>query len=181
MNYPQIRFKPGKFLDREFSDFEKVEAYRAAWEKLETRIMPAICEVLNLEYKQNIIDVYIVTKQKAFSDPLVIGTQYEVEHIVDILTHELLHRLISDNTKETHQKFGKEWDKKFPTDERLILNHILVHAVSQYVYIEVLNDPARLEWDIARCQKNPPYARAWDIVQENGYKKIIEEFVELTR
>lgn len=181
MNFPLIRIKYSRFLDLNFSDFEKVETFNNEWKKCEVRLLSAICEILQLEFKQNTIDVYISSGLRSFSDPMVISHKFSPEEFPDILLHELLHRLISDNTKDTWKKFGKEWDAKTPGEERLVLNHILVHAVSQHVYLDVLNDPVRLDRDIANCQKNPPYARSWEIVKEKGYKNIIKEFIELTK
>lgn len=126
----------------------KIEAYKTEWSKYGNSILTGMTSLLGLQFKQNIIDVYIVTAYKGvFSDPLVIPSSLEPDVFVDTLTHELIHRILTDNTKGSD--ISSILNTLFPTEERLVRNHnIFVHAVHQYIYLDVLKDRSRLEREI---------------------------------
>ena len=68
-----------------------VKAYRKSWENYEARVIK-VCDLYDLEFYQNLIDVYIAPWFGAFSDPLVIGVKHDPDEFVDTLTHELAYR-----------------------------------------------------------------------------------------
>ncbi len=202
MNYPEIRIKDGWLLRANASvylhelwakegdvladdnDMAKiVEAYNKEWKKHEKKILKGMHDLLGLEYRQNIINVYIAPWFHAFSDPLVIGVKYTPEEFVDTLTHELLHRLFTDNTSIPYDKkiLLPEWKKLFGKDYSFgLIVHIPVHAVLKAIYLDVLKDPERLERDI-NWSKNQTdwdasdYLNAWDYIEQNDYKQIINK------
>lgn len=193
MNIPQIRLKYGWHLDNAFDMYlskitEKqpthtkdevlsiMTQYKNEWSKFESKILEAMTEILNLGFNKNIIDVYIVGNyRKAFSDPLVVSSKYDPDVFVDILTHEILHIILTDNDKKLN--VSEIWKKMFPdvTDVKT-LNHIVVHAVHKEIYLNKLKDESRFTRDIEGCQKFKSYKDAWDIVEKNGHLKIIEDF-----
>ncbi|MCW1908320.1 MAG: hypothetical protein KIH63_003185 [Candidatus Saccharibacteria bacterium] len=198
-NYPEIRIKDAwllrenasKFLhelwgkDQELADDalmeKRVAEYEAAWKPYEAKIMNGMCEVVGLEFRQNIIDVYIAPWFAAFSDPLVIGIQNDPDTFVDVLTHELLHRLLTDNTSIDFQtgSLAKEWPKLFGEEHEFgVLVHIPVQAIHKHLYLEVLKEPKRLEREIENYKKETSYdpanyLKAWDYIDQHGYKEII--------
>jgi len=158
---------------------KKVADYRKAWKPFEKQILTSMTDLLDLSFRQNIIDVYIAPWFKAFSDPLVIGVTNEPDQFVDILTHELLHRLLTDNTTIPYEtKILVEWQKLFGKEHTFTtVVHIPVHAVHKAIYLDVLNAPERLERDIAGIKKYKAtdYINAWDYVDKHGYLEIIEK------
>lgn len=123
-----------------------------------------MCELLGLEFHQNTIDVYAAPWFRAFSDPMVVGVKFSDSEFVSALTHELLHRLLTDNTSARNDGPGllHDWAKMFGEGHDIkTLVHIPVHASLEAIYLDVLGEPERLEADIAMCQKNPPYKQAW--------------------
>jgi len=84
--------------------------------------------------------------------------------------------LISDNTTLTLEKIIDFFEKVYPDHNQRTRNHILVHAGHKHLYLNVLKEPRRLTRDIASCKDAPDYAKAWEIVEERGYQKIIDEF-----
>lgn len=158
---------------------KRVESYKKAWQPYEEKIMRAMTDMLGLSFKHNIIDVYIAPWFNAFSDPLVIGVVQEPDAFVDILTHELLHRLLTDNTTlpENFDLFS-EWQKLFGEDHSFgEIVHIPVHAAHKAIYLDVLSEPERLDRDIAMSKDNQStdYINAWKYVDKVGYREIIEE------
>lgn len=153
-----------------------VKAYQKAWKPHEKEILTAMCDVLDLTFRQNIVDVYIAPWFSAFSNPLVVGVKYKPDYFIDVLTHELIHRLLTDNTDMTDSyKLKNEWIKMFGKKHSFKTRiHIPVHAVLKYIYLDVLNEPQRLERDMEECKKWEGYSEAWDYVNAHDYKEIIE-------
>lgn len=192
---PQVRIKDAWLLrenasrylhelwgeNREMASNERmgqiVDGYREAWRPLEKQILQGITETLGLTFRHNVIDVYIAPWFYAFSDPMVIGVIHKPDVFVDVLTHELLHRLLTDNNTVSHDiNMAKEWSRLFGGQHSFkTVVHIPVHAVHKAIYIDVLDSPARLERDIAKCKENgaEAYVEAWDYIEKHGYKEII--------
>lgn len=141
--------------------------------------MQAIQKVTGLKFKQNYIDVYVAPFFGAFSDPLVIGTRSDPDAFVDILIHELIHRICGDNTKypfmqepDWSQVFGKQYPEN-------TLAHIQVHALHKAIYLDYLKEPERFARDLKNSRtynNSEAYKEAWGYVEEKGYREIIRQF-----
>ncbi len=158
---------------------ETVERYNKSWSRYETKILTAMCEVLDLEFKQNIIDAYVAPFGNSFSDPMVISTKYKSERFIEVFTHEVAHRLLTDNSKITSsldKKILNTWRGLFGESHAWnTLVHIPVHALLEYIFVDVLDEPERLNRDIELCSQYPPYADAWTYVESEGYKNILKK------
>jgi len=153
-----------------------VARYQAAWEPYEEKILRGMEELLGLEFYQNTIDVYIAPWFRAFSDPLVMGVKFSDSDFVSTLAHELLHRLLTDNTstRRDDPELIADWEKMIGEGcGAKTLVHIPVHAMLKALYLDILNEPERLQDDIAKCQKNLPYKEAWEYVEAGDYRDII--------
>ncbi len=156
----------------------KVLDYKNAWSVYENRIIPALCDALGVEFNQNIIDIYIAPFSNSFSDPMVISTKYSPDRVIDVITHEVAHRLLTDNNKvpmRDGRKLSQYWKELFGEKDFRVLTHIPVHALLEYIFVDILNEPSRLERDINFCKKFQPYNDAWEYVQEVGYEAIIKQ------
>ncbi len=192
VKFPLIRMQYGWLIDSFFTAQYKVkwpewtqlsrdevlsiiETFKTDWIKEENQILTGIYSITGLEYFQNAIDVYIVSATTlATSEPLIIGCNWP-DKFNDTLTHELIHRLLTDNT--TKFNLGALVKTMFPDiEDRTTRNHVLVHAIHTAVYLDILKDKARLERDITVTSKNPSYKESWRIVNERGYKELIAEF-----
>jgi hypothetical protein len=158
---------------------KRVAKYQKAWKPLEQKILGGMTSTLGLSFRQNIIDVNIAPWFNAFSDPMVIGVMQEPDVFVDTLTHELIHRLLTDNTAIPHETLLlSEWQKLFGKSNTFGTTvHIPVHAVHKAIYLDILKAPKRLERDIEANKKYDAvdYIAAWDYVEKHGYKKIISQ------
>ena len=159
---------------------EKTEIYKNAWQPYEQKILLGMSEIFGLTFRQSEIDVYIAPWFAAFSDPMIIGTKYDPNRFVEVLSHELLHRLITDNTTyHDGDILLKIWKDLFGDQHsKNTLIHIPVHAGLKAIFLDVLNEPQRLENDISLCAKWDHYRNAWEYVQENDYKQIIQKLKE---
>lgn len=135
-----------------------------------------MCELLGLEFRQNIIDVNIAPWFEAFSDPMVIGVAYKPDRFVEVLTHELLHRLLTDNIQSDYgTDYLKRWEKLFGSNHNMnVLLHIPVHAVYQALFDDVLKMPEYTENDRKAMNEYEDYRKAWEYVDKVGYRKIVE-------
>ena len=156
---------------------KKIKLFERIWRKHETKLLRAMCRKLNLQFYQNVIDVYVLPYWyvMGMSKPLIISARIKkADRFVDLLTHELVHRLLSDNTRKL--RVGKIFNKMFRGKSLATRNHILVHATLKYLWLEVLKEDYRLERDIMVCQKYSSYKAAWQYVEKEGYDEIIQNF-----
>jgi hypothetical protein len=161
----------------------RVKEYIQAWQPYESRILSGMTETLGLSFRQNIIDVYIAPWFSAFSDPMVIGVTKKPDIFVDTLTHELIHRLLTDNTATPYTApLLPEWEKLFGKQPTIVqLVHIPVHAVHKAIYLDILREPSRLQRDIKNNEEYGAvdYIEAWSYVEKHGYKTIIRKLRKL--
>ncbi|MFO0704813.1 MAG: hypothetical protein U0517_02425 [Candidatus Andersenbacteria bacterium] len=195
MGQPVIRISYNRLLDPFFRSFfelqhagtpknstytspevvlKKVSEFINAWKKRES-VLEFMQETLSLEFYQNAIDVHVVGFIKhAISSPMIISSTKSVDAFVDSLTHELLHRLVSDNTKKIPA--GKILLNLYPKESRLCRNHIVVHAVLKKIYLEFFKEAERLTAIQVRDKKASAYMRAWELVDTLGADSIIAQF-----
>ncbi len=151
----------------------RTNIFVADWKIHEKEIVSSMQDVLGLQFSENSIPVYLVSRyDTAFSNPLIVSLRYERKQFVPVLVHELAHRLLTTNTKKV--PVGTIWSKMFPKESQLTRNHVLVYATLQYVFLDVLHQPEMLASE--RKIKHPDYVRAWEIVDRRGYKNILAEF-----
>lgn len=179
MKYPEIRFRDSFLLiGAIYNDIEpaymlptaktderdklsresinkKLAEYERAWRPYEQKIVEGICDLLNMEFRQNIIDIYGAPFYTSFSFPMFIATKYDPDRAIEVIAHELLHVLLYDNTSEKLNLFSKEneWRKIFPdVDDANALIHIPVHATLQALFDDILKEPERTKRD-KKCVK----------------------------
>lgn len=193
--YPKLNIKYSKALDLIVLDYvknipkykdwvpptkeevlEKVKEFNEVWNKNSNKILKAICKSLNLYFPQNIIDVYIVSGiPRCFSDPIVIKSRFTPEEFIDTLCHELIHKLLGQNKKNVKKKIVQGFA---PEESETTKNHVLIYAVLKHIYLDILKEPSRLDGNIKTSSEhfNDDYTKAWKIVDETGYNKILSEF-----
>jgi len=70
-----------------------------------------ISTVYGLEWREKEIYCYMTGREEyfAFSDPLTLPFYKTIDVFIDILVHELTHRILQDD-KVNWQKFEKAWE-----------------------------------------------------------------------
>jgi hypothetical protein len=155
---------------------ELAAAVQRSWAAVERRVLDGMCDALGLEFRRNLIDVYVVPGiPRAYSNPVLVPLRDPLRLTVGDIAHELLHLLLTENTRRLDVE--RIWGVMFGVDlDRGVRNHVLVHATLEYVYRHVLYDQALLEWE-RDCHPGSPYALAWELVDAHGgYLEVIEEF-----
>ncbi len=154
------------------------DTYRNAWQPQATVRLKGMCDATGLAFRKHFIDIYCAPFRRALSFPLIIPTKYEPDYAIDVITHEIIHDLLYDNTTFAFDMRAAElrWGRLFPDVRNPIaLLHIPVHAVLQYIYDDILDQPERTVRDKALLEDNPEYSQAWHYVDQHGYLAICEK------
>lgn len=159
---------------------ENTKLFQENWDRDGKMMLQGVCDVLGLSFYRNVIPVYVVNgSPRPFGDPIIIRADFKSpDSFIDVLVHELIHVLFIDNQKKIPWSI---FMKMFPNESPETQNHVIVNAVLKYIYLEVLNNPERLQKDTNRSKKHgsTEYTRAWEIVEERGYRKLISQFVKM--
>jgi endonuclease III len=147
-----------------------IKKIQKLWRKKEKVILSEIAKIVGQEWQEKEITCYVVGKARGFSDPLTIGIKKnDPEFSVDTLIHELIHQIFLQNEdKKSVENMLKKLEKDYPTESRATRIHIVVHAVHKKIYLKFFSQK-RLDLDKWRCEKNPEYKKAWEIVDRDGY------------
>ena len=148
--------------------FGKIKIFREYCEKYNEIIIEALYEITSLQFKRNIIDVFVISAtNRDMSAPIIIRSRYEPDEFLDVLIHELLHVFLGDNKIKQYEIEGESERTK---------NHITLFAIHKYIYLDLLKEPYRLERNIKKSNEgdNKDYARAWEIVNNLDYLQIIK-------
>ncbi len=161
---------------------QRADDYRKAWNKYEDQVLKGVQKIYDLSFRLPMIDVAIApwTVGAGISFPLIIDSKSEPDEFVDVLAHELIHVLLTDNNiltvmnikSRNRLKFGELFGDEH-SDTTLV--HIAVHAGLKRLYLDILKDPTRLDRDVEHCKKLPDYKKAWDYVENNDYNQILEK------
>lgn len=157
---------------------KRVENYKIEWEKHENDILNGLCDITKLNFKKNIMDVHIVSgNPRQFSRPIIIKSGYMTDEFINVLIHEFIHELFSQNIDIVYKDIFKDM---FPNESRLTQNHVIAHAILKYIYLDVLKNEIHMKknLEISKAHSTNDYARAWEIVEKRGYKELITEFKE---
>jgi hypothetical protein len=146
------------------------------WRKYEKKILKEISSITGLKWKSKLICCYVVGRCIPFSDPLTLPIyEKNQDYFIDTLVHELIHQLFTQNS----EKLRKAWkyiERKYKNESFKTRIHIPLHAIHTHIYLKFFGEE-RLRRDVEAISFLPDYKRSWEIVQKEGYKKIIQEFV----
>ncbi len=195
---PQIRFKYGWLVAgeashtlneawgdgtplREYDEYEAIaRKYHDWWVLVGPQLVAAMAKTMELEFAQSTIDVYVVPWFNAISDPLIIGPAFQSpDEIIVTVTHELLHRLLTENTKTDYTyDYLSGWRELYGDHDMNVLIHIPVHAIMKKLFTEDLQRSELVELDKQLVKDNQDYVDAWAYVEEHGYEQIIQKLVD---
>jgi hypothetical protein len=189
MKIPKIIFRYSWIYDRNWREWIKlyprmvampypeeketkqaIKKIQKIWSKKEKMILFEIAKIAGLTWREKEIICYVVGKARGFSDPLTIGIKKnDPDFAVDTLVHELIHQVFLQNeNKKSVRDMLKKLKKNYPAESRVTRIHIVIHAVHKKIYLKFFSQE-RLDLDKWRCEKNPEYKKAWEIVEKDGY------------
>jgi hypothetical protein len=168
--------KPGESLMPPEAARQKAMKYHAAWQLREKAILTDICALFDLTFYKPVIDVYLSPWIPSISAPILISMRATPDEFVDVLTHELLHVLITDNRTYTQEALGLALEHLYPHLDQAARDHVLVYAGLRHIYLDVIREPRRLDRDVAYCRADPSHLAAWNYVEEHGHLAVLDEF-----
>jgi|TARA_B100002003_G_C14070969_1_gene515267 hypothetical protein len=179
-------FNKGKSEKIKIASWSKVSKYvkkvEGIWRKYDKKILEELSKKMKLKWSDEVIKCYIVTRSYPFSDPLTMPIyENDYDWFVDVLVHELIHQLFIQ--KSNHEKSRKSWeyfDRKYRDESLTTRIHIPLHALHKHIYLKFFSEE-RLKGDRLIMKRYKDYNRSWDIVDEVGSEKIVDEFVKRIR
>lgn len=168
--------KKGKYPDSK-ETLSYIKKVSSLWGRYDKKILSELSKITGLKWKKKMIKCYVVGKCVPFSDPLTLPVyQGEENYFIDVLTHELIHQLFTqEGNLEKSKEAWKYMDERYKEETHTTRIHIPLHAIHSHIYM-MFFDKKRLNRDIKYISFLPDYKRSWEIVQREGYKNIINEF-----
>ena len=143
------------------------------WKKQGARILKEVARVTKLEWREKEIVIYITAGVYPYSDPMTLNPRSSIH----TLSHELIHRILSE--PENREKIKKNWAKlmkKYKGEVQKTKTHIIIHAIHAPILKKLFGE------NVLNKEKkeipDPRYLRSWEIVDRDGYKKILEELTQ---
>lgn len=143
----------------------KTKSFQAIWQENGDKILTAMQNVTGLSFVRNRIDISVVAgNPRSHSNPIIIKSSWTPEEFLNVLTHELIHNLVGDNSEITQNKW-KPWTQiveQYPNEPKLVKNHILV-----YFIMRKITELTGIEFkeEIIDTEINANYTRAKEIAQ----------------
>jgi hypothetical protein len=170
-----------RFTDPLYPSSEKIREYveriSPLWKRRERTLLKAISRISGLPWREDKIIIYVLGRAIPFSDPLTMPIYEDHEdYFIDVLVHELIHQNLSQPGNEKRKK--AYWDglfEKYREEGHDVSVHIPVYAIHKEIYIKYFGGK-NLVRDLTLVSKLPDQRRAWEIVNELGHRKIIEQF-----
>lgn len=166
MNIPSLKFVVRHLLHPRTPDYQKLDLTASQlgnqWNIHNETILLYLAQ---FEWREKDINVYLMdVKPGGRSLPLIvdINSPYPFHTLV----HELIHRVLGEREELIAPQL-------YPDEAPLIAGHVLIHAIHEDIYRNLLNDLIALNEDKRLCQQNQVYKRAWELVERDGYKNII--------
>jgi len=186
-----------KHVEENF-DYKKYEKFinlylkkiEPLWRKKEKEILKYCEEITGLKWKKKEIPVYVIkiSSIMPISDPLTIPIQFQSgkeiftlskERFMDMLIHEIIHNLFIQNEKEIGNYFEFILNK-YKNEEFNTSIHLLLHAIHKKILLKFFGKE-RLNEEIKMNSFYPAYKRSWEIIENLGEDKIIDEFKDYLR
>jgi hypothetical protein len=169
------KIKAGKYPSAK-TTLRYIEKIQKKWKGCGEKVLKELARISKLKWKSRNIYCYVVGKGIPFSDPLTMPIYKNTDYFIDVLVHELIHQLFSQNMAETEEAW-RYIDRKYKKESHNTRIHIPLHAIHQHIYLKFFGEK-RMKRDIRAVKYLLDYKRAWEIVQKEGYQRIIQEFTK---
>lgn len=153
------------------------------WLSYEDQVLGGICSVTGLSFRKNIIDICIAPKVMSTCRPIIIGVDGYDKRFVDEVMFQLIFQLLTDNTSipftyDVIEDWIEIFNDTLFEDEAYF---VPVFALQKAVYLDVLDEPDRLEKAILKSSGlfRGDEKVAWEYVNAHDYREIINTLQRL--
>ena len=174
--YEQQLKKIKDYVMPDNSIYEKhIADLKAEWEKWGPKIFDELARITKLDWEEKDIRCYVVSGTfSSFSHPLTLKIYDTTEKMLNVFTHELIHRLLNSPTHpERVKQARKELIEKYKDEQITTKNHIVLYAIHSKLMLTLFG-AEKMEKEMASIKK-PEFIRAWQIVNEYGQEKILND------
>jgi len=172
-NHPKTKDKIGDFKPATPEEMTKKAAeFQNAWEAIAESVINAIEKCTGRKNTYSKLDISVVPiLHRSYSTPVIIPAYFSIDQFLKTIIHEIIHKIgytLSDTFLE-----------KYKNETKTVRDHIGVHAILTYIYIDVLNRPDLLELNKESSKKHSTneYLRAWEIVETENYERILVDHI----
>ncbi len=167
-----------KWMGIEFKEIFKqtlkyVKKLQKEWNKVEKKVFTAMTKVSGLKWSQQTTTCFVVRNSNPFSMPLTLPIRKDLDNQIETIIHELVHNLIFQNSKKIRKK---NYSKKYGRLSRVTKNHVLTHAILKETLLKIYGEK-KTRLLIKKYNNSPEYKKAWEIVEKEGFKRIIKDFI----
>ncbi|QQG39953.1 MAG: hypothetical protein HYS81_00900 [Candidatus Aenigmatarchaeota archaeon] len=170
-----------KPFDRELSKTQAFGFTRKLyeiWEPKERAVIEGIERATGLPWKDDAVTCFVVNYAvNGFGYPLTLTThegKTEPSRAVLTLVHELAHVNLMYEGPGRLRDYWKTFHERYAGEDVMTRNHIPVHAALAIVLPQTFGEDALVSLK-SRDAKDPPYKRAWEIVDNEGAENILKE------
>ena len=156
---------------------EYIEEVKEAWKPKQKTLLNAIAKNSGLPWREDAIVCYVVGRGVPMSDPLTMPL-YENNRdlFIEKFVHELIERiLMHPRNLEVKQDFWEAMFRAFSADGVKVSYRVPVDAIYSEIHAKYFK-LSKAYTDESLMTRNLDYRRAWELVNELGHKKIIEQF-----
>lgn len=161
----------------------KVPEFQKLWDDAEPVLFGKVYELFGSGFsRKEMTATLTVCRVPSFSDPLTLNiTRYlksfmgekpvaSNEEFTNLVFHELLHTWIVE-----HTDWPTPMIRKYMNELPATRNHLHLMALQKLVY-QKLNRQDLVDLNASIYARNPPYKRAWEIVELEGVEAFTSEF-----
>ena len=178
-----------KSMTQEYASEEIMNKYideiKSIWKKEGNKTLKSISSISGLNWKENLLKVYLVTFNIPFSDPLTLPAYEDKSYFKAVLIHELIHQIEIQDYKVNPFKWKKWIDYlqiNYKKENIVTKGHILIYAIMTKLFIDNNSpDLLKLYKKLDKKDNSNEYGRAWNIVDSVGYNNLISKFKELMK
>jgi hypothetical protein len=163
---------------------EKGESFEKMWNEKGPVLFKVIFDHTGLGFsrKELTATLSVCPGKPSFSSPLVFNVTpfldsfmsprptWGENEFVDLVFHELLHSWVVDNLH------GSQLRMKYKNELPVVKNHLHLMALQKYVYLKLGKPELVAMIDSHYNAIGGAYARAWEIVNTEGYEAFLSEF-----
>ena len=152
---------------------EKTAEFREVWDRIGNKVIKAIEEKSKRNFPYSIVHVHLVKViHRTQAESMIFPYNTTADEFASYLIHELCHLSGYTHTPDFAEKYKNE--------NISVRQHIIINAMIEYIFRDILTRVDYLEKEKSRGQKhsNDTYTNAWKIVEEEGYKHILDTYIK---